>query len=144
MTYLIRNEGEGVRAALFDLEADIMEIVWSQGWERFAVADVLDALQQEREIAYTTVMTTIGRLFEKEILTRQKDGRRYLYQPVYSREEFLRTLTRDVFERLTEPSRAEAIAFLVERVGESDTSELDRLEALIARRRKQILADDSK
>jgi len=39
-----RPEQEGLRTALFDLEADIMEVVWSHGWREFAVGDVQRAL----------------------------------------------------------------------------------------------------
>ena len=60
-----RPEKEGLRAALFDLEADIMEVVWTKGWKEFAVADVHRELERERDIAYTTVMTTVGRLHGK-------------------------------------------------------------------------------
>lgn len=140
--YLIRSDGNGIRASLFELEADIMEVVWSHGWSEFAVADVHEALLDDRQIAYTTVMTTVSRLFDKEILDRRKDGRRYLYSPRFTRESFLRSLTREVFDRLPDPGREEAIAFLVERVGEADSAELDRLEALIARRREEIAGDE--
>ena len=136
--YLIRSAGEGVRASLFDLEADIMEIVWSHDWQSFSVSDVHEALLAEREIAYTTVMTTVSRLFDKEILDRRKEGRRYVYRPLFTRESFLRALTREVFERLPASSQTEAIAFLVERVEQGDAEELDRLESLIAQRREQI------
>jgi len=140
--YLIRPDGAGVRASLFELEADIMEVVWAHDWDGFAVSDVHEALLAEREIAYTTVMTTVSRLYDKGILDRQKDGRRYLYRPLFTRESFLRALTREVFERLPASSQDEAIAFLVERVEEAGSDELDRLEALIARRRSEIGEED--
>jgi predicted transcriptional regulator len=134
----IRPEKEGIRASLFDLEADIMEIVWSKGWRSFAVADVHKELEHQREIAYTTVMTTVTRLFEKELLSRRRDGRRYLYHPRMSREAFLRTMAREVLASLTDVGREEASALLVERVAEADVEELDRLEALIERRRREL------
>ena len=69
-----RPDQEGLRAALFDLEADIMEVVWSKGWQEFAVADVQHELERERDIAYTTVMTTVSRLHEKGLLDREREG----------------------------------------------------------------------
>lgn len=139
--YQIRSDGRGVRVSLFDLEADIMEVVWSNEWATFTVGDVHEALLVDREIAYTTVMTTVSRLFDKDILDRIKDGRRYVYEPLFTRDSFLRALTRDVFERLPASSQDEAIAFLVERVEQADSVELDRLEALIARRREKLTGD---
>ena len=87
----IRPEQEGLRTSLFDLEAEIMETVWSSGWETFAVSDVHNILEKEREIAYTTVMTTVSRLFDKGLLDRHKEGRRYIYVPKMTRETFRST-----------------------------------------------------
>ena len=73
-TARIRPGKSGIRAVLFDLEADIMEIVWSKGWDRFTVSEVHGELERQRDIAYTTVMTTVDRLFAKELLTRTRQG----------------------------------------------------------------------
>ena len=136
--FLVRRSGEGVRAGLFDLEADIMEVVWSQRWDEFCVGEVHERLQADREIAYTTVMTTVSRLYDKGILDRRKDGRRYAYRPLFTRESYLEALTRDILERLPEASHTAAIAYLVEHVEHVDIDQLDRLEALIAKRRAAI------
>jgi predicted transcriptional regulator len=135
--YLVRPEGDGLRAVLFDLEADIMEVIWSAD-DEICVHDVLDVLQQSREIAYTTVMTTVSRLFEKGLLDRRKEGRRYIYAPQMTRHEFLAELARDIYQRLPDAGKDAAAAFLVDRVSESDHDELDRLEELIRRRREEI------
>lgn len=131
----IRPEQDGLRTSLFDLEAEIMEIVWANGWEEFAVSNVHDALSQSREIAYTTVMTTVSRLFDKELLTRRKQGRRYLYQTTMGRTEFIEAMTREVLNSLPPVGQEAAMALLVERVAEADDAELERLEALIRDRR---------
>ena len=136
--YLIRPDASGLRAALFDLEADIMEVVWGSGWEEFAVSDVHEVLASERNIAYTTVMTTVARLHDKELLERRKDGRRYLYSARLTRDEFLRAMTREVFDRLPAVSRDEAVSYLVDRLEEADLETLDRLEALILRRKQEL------
>ncbi|MAQ18793.1 MAG: CopY family transcriptional regulator [Sandaracinus sp.] len=133
----IRPEQEGLRTSLFDLEAEIMEVVWGQRWEEFAVADVHEWLEKSREIAYTTVMTTVSRLANKELLTRRKDGRRYLYQPAMSRSDFIESMTREVLRSLPPVGQETAVALLVERVAEADHGELDRLEALIQARRRR-------
>lgn len=135
--YLVRPDGDGLRAVLFDLEADIMEVIWSADAE-LCVHDVLDELQKNREIAYTTVMTTVARLFDKGLLDRRKEGRRYIYEPKMSRDQFLAELARDIYERLPDAGKNAATAFLVDRVAESDLDELDRLEELIRRRREEI------
>lgn len=132
----IRPEQEGLRSSLFDLEAEIMEVVWSNEWAEFAVSDVHSILEDRREVAYTTVMTTVSRLFDKGVLSREKDGRRYLYRPTLGRSEFVEKMTREVLGSLPPVGREVALALLVERVADADEADLDRLEALIRERRK--------
>lgn len=132
----IRPEQDGLRTSLFDLEAEIMELVWSNAWDEFAVSEVHTLLEAQREIAYTTVMTTVSRLYDKELLRRRKDGRRYLYQPAMSRAQFIEAMTREVLNSLPPVGQDTAVALLVERVAQADDDELDRLEAMIQQRRR--------
>lgn len=132
-----RPEQQGLRAALFDLEADIMEAVWSHGWDRFTVAEVQEALSGDRALAYTTVMTTVGRLFEKGLLSREREGRRYIYRAALSREAFSEEMARRLLDSLPELGQQEAMALLVDQVAQSDGAELDRLEALIQRKKRE-------
>lgn len=113
-----------------------MEVVWDAQWQDFPVGAVHQELAQSRSIAYTTVLTTVSRLYDKGLLTRRKDGRRYLYSPKLSRDAFIRTTTREVLRSLPDVGQREAMALLVERVSEADEAELDRLEALIHARRR--------
>jgi len=132
----IRPEQEGLRSSLFDLEAEIMDLVWAEDWEEFAVSDVHKVLEGRREVAYTTVMTTITRLFDKGLLKREKEGRKYVYRPAMPRAEFVEAMTREVLGSLPPVGQEAAIAFLVERVADADEAELDRLEMLIREKRK--------
>jgi predicted transcriptional regulator len=67
------------------LEAEIMNVLWSAG-EPMSVRDVLARLNESRDepLAYTTAMTVLARLAEKDILARVRDGRGYLYEPAVS------------------------------------------------------------
>ena len=114
-----------------------MEIVWGEGWREFAVSDVHDQLSARREIAYTTVMTTVSRLYDKGLLDRTKQGRRYVYQPRMTHDEFVEAMTREVLESLPPMGQDAAMAMLVDRVAEADAEELDRLETLIQARRQR-------
>lgn len=69
-----------------ELEAVVMDRLWS--WDRpVVVRDVLEDLQRERSIAYTTVMTVLDNLHRKGFVIREKDGRAYRYRPASTREE---------------------------------------------------------
>lgn len=64
------------------LEAQVMQILWAAR-EPLTVRDVLERLNRGRRpsLAYTTVMTVMTRLADKEILLRELDGRGYRYEP---------------------------------------------------------------
>jgi predicted transcriptional regulator len=136
VTFRLRPGKRGVELRLYDLEAAIMDLVWSRSLEAFSVTDVLELMERKRTIAYTTVMTTVSRLFDKKLLTRVREGKRYLYSPRISRQEFLEATAREVLDGVVdEPT---ALALLVEKVSDASATELDELERRIQQRRKAL------
>ena len=136
MTFRLRPGKKGLELRLHDLEATIMDVVWGKQLSSFAVGDVLAILEKQRDIAYTTVMTTVTRLYEKGILERERDGKRYLYSPKLSREEFMESTAREVLDEAV--GGHQAMAMLAEKVSEASAGELDDLEALIQKRREEL------
>src|SRR5258706_4136748 len=67
------------------LEAQVMEILWTRGGSN--VHDVMSELAAQKR-AYTTVMTTLDRLFKKGLLERRKAERAFVYAPRFSRQEW--------------------------------------------------------
>lgn len=85
-----RFNQKGLRKFLGDLEVDIMELVWKTANPTVTVRDIYELLCRQREIAYTTVMTTMVRLAEKGILRIvDKAGLANCYTPEQSKEEFI-------------------------------------------------------
>ena len=74
----LRPGEEGARSALYDLEAEIMEVVWRHFTSAFTVRDVFEQLEQQRDIAYTTVMTVVDRLAKKGLLSQERAGKTYV------------------------------------------------------------------
>src|SRR5258708_19680075 len=73
----------GVLRHLGPLEQGLLEALWLRG-----TATVRELLEDGyQDLAYTTVMTTLDRLFKKGLLTRSEEGRAFLYAPRFSREE---------------------------------------------------------
>lgn len=134
----VRKGKKGLALTLFDLEATIMDVVWSEGLEHFTVSDVLAILVRRREIAYTTVMTTLARLHTKGLLRRLRDGKRYLYSTRFTREQYLQTTARSVLKGIAGSSSDGAMALLVDTVSSADEDLLDELERIIHRRRKDL------
>lgn len=73
-----------------------MDRVWSHG--ECTVREILDDLAQHRQIAYTTVMSTMDNLYRKGWLQRERVGKAFRYWPVMSREEHSAALMHDAFD----------------------------------------------
>ena len=116
-----------------DLEADIMGVVWEKG--KATVQEVLDALAPHRMLAYTTVMTVMSRLAEKGMLTREKEGRAFIYSRRCPKTA-ARTLLQSLVRRLYDGATGKAIAQLLETEEDVDDAELERLEQLIRSKRE--------
>ena len=83
------NDGdEGKALGKFgELEAVVMDRLWTTVEPR-SVREVLTDLQADREIAYTTVMTVMERLFRKGMLTRVERGKAFIYEPAMTRADY--------------------------------------------------------
>jgi predicted transcriptional regulator len=127
----------GQQLLLGPLEAQVMEVLWTAG-ER-SVRDVIEQL--DRKLAYTTVMTTLDRLFKKGLLDRQKSERAFLYSPRVSHQEWERQRAGDLVAGLlagSQPSRELLLSSLVDAVGQHDARLLEHLEEKIRSKRKEI------
>jgi predicted transcriptional regulator len=115
-----------------------MAVLWSLG--ESSVQGVCGKIDSPR--AYTTVMTTLERLFKKGLLARRKSGRAFLYSPLLTREEWERRRAEGLvasFLEGAEPSRELLVSTLLDAVGQHDEALLDELEQEIRRRRKELL-----
>jgi predicted transcriptional regulator len=113
------------------LEVAVMETVWAGGEGN--VRDVIDRLG--RPLAYTTVMTTLDRLYKKGLLGRRKSERAFVYFHALSREEWEHKRAGDFVAGL---SPELLISCLVEAVGQHDIALLDDLERMIRLKRKAL------
>lgn len=125
-----------LRAAFGHLEREVMEIVWRS--ETVNVRDVQQRLT--RAAAYTTVMTTLDRLFKKGFVARVRSGRAFLYSAAYTREQVEAAVAAGLLTGfLEEGNRARPVlSNLVDVVAEQDTALLDELEDLVRRKRRDV------
>jgi len=90
---------------LGELENEVMTRLWQ--WNRpVTVREVLEDLLLERELAYTTVMTVMDKLFQKGWLRREQEGRAFRYEPVSSREAYTAALMNDAWATSDNPAAA--------------------------------------
>jgi predicted transcriptional regulator len=133
----LRGFKPGARGAghvLGELETAVMEILWRKPGQ--TVNEVEERLRDKREIAHTTVLTTLDRMYRKGYLTREKHAKAFVYAPRYTREEFDRRLAQEVLVALIGHSAEPALSTFVDLIGE-DPGALDQLEAKIREKRRQ-------
>ena len=123
----------GFKKVFGDLEADIMKIVWKS--EEITVREVYEELRQERKLAYTTVMTIMNRLVDKNLLKRKSRGNAFVYTATVSENEFATRLVSEVLDGLLEDFADPALSHIVESLSSKDSQKLKRLEQLIHERR---------
>ncbi|HEY5073105.1 MAG TPA: BlaI/MecI/CopY family transcriptional regulator [Pyrinomonadaceae bacterium] len=132
-----RRPSEVASLALGKLERQVLEESWRRG--EVSVREIYVAFDER--IAYTTLMTTLDRLFRKQLLDRRKDGRAFFYSPAVSREEFEHGIREDVIDGLL-GGAAEGIqpvlACIVDTVSETDRELLDELDRLIKEKRREL------
>jgi predicted transcriptional regulator len=132
-----RPEHLSTVAGLGPLEARVVEIVWKRG----TPVSVRDLQPELRGLAYTTVMTTLDRLYKKGVLGRHKVGRAFLYSARITPHELQHTLTQRLAAWLLGANRESArplLSGLVDRLGDADGALLEELERMIRHRREQI------
>jgi predicted transcriptional regulator len=129
-----RLGARGVGHVLGALEAAVIEILWARG--ALTVVEVETALRQQREIAHTTVSTTLDRMYRKGYLTREKRGKAFLYSPRYSPEQFHHEMAQEVVGALLGQFTEPAISAFVDLVAQ-DPGALDQLERLIDEKRRR-------
>lgn len=97
----LRLDQPGIRAALGDLETEIMERVWARPEGGPAtVREIWQELYPARPIMYTTVMNTMTRLARKGLLVAEKTGQAFIYRPTLGREAFVDRFVGGALERL--------------------------------------------
>jgi predicted transcriptional regulator len=118
------------------LETHLLELLW----ERARAATVRDLQGACPQRAYTTILTTLDRLYRKRLLRRHRDGRAFAYEPRCSREELLsERVSGQLAELLGARQQSGAIlSTLVRAVRETDAALLDELDALVQQERLRL------
>lgn len=132
-----RRPSELASLALGHLERQVLEEIWRRG--ETSVRDIFISFNEQ--IAYTTLMTTLDRLYKKRLLSRRKDRRAFIYSALVSREEFEQGIAEDVIDGLlgrgasgVEP----VLACIVDAISEHDRELLDELDRLIKEKRAEL------
>jgi BlaI family penicillinase repressor len=116
------------KTQLTDLQLDVVRVLWSEG--EATVAEVRDRLPKSRSLATTTVATVLSRLEKQKVVTRQLDGRQYVYRPTVTENQVRRSMVADLVGSLFEGDPAALVSHLVSDA-ELEDGDLERVRALL-------------
>jgi predicted transcriptional regulator len=119
--------------ALHELETEIMDELWDRG--EASVREVLDALNARRKPAraYTTILTVMQRLHEKELLRRERRGRLHVYVPALSREQYAEARAEAEVGALVSEYGDVALAHFARHMSELDPKRREQIRRLAGR-----------
>jgi len=117
-------------------ERQLMKEIWSRGTA--TVREIVDNGKMTQ--AYTTVMTTMDRLYKKGLLDRVVEGRAFRYSPRQTPEELRRGAVVEGIRQLLGSSDNSTLplSYLVEALSEHDAQLLDELQSLVERKRQEL------
>ena len=123
-------------AQLGPLEQQLLSALWMRG--SATVRELLD--DGDIKLAYTTVMTTLDRLYKKQLLNRAAERRAFRYSPRYTREELEKAAVGETIRQLLGSGTATSLplSYLVEAVSEHDAGLLDDLQQLLDQKRREL------
>jgi predicted transcriptional regulator len=121
---------------LGQLETELMERAWAH--QEISVRGL--HLEMDRRLAYTTLMTTLDRLYKKGLLRRRKEGRAYFYSPVFTEQQYQESLTQHFFGMVLDDRKnsGAVLSRFVEAVSEADHRMLEELDEIIKAKRRVL------
>lgn len=124
------------RVQLGPLEQQLLSVLWQRG-----SATVRELLEDGSvKLAYTTVMTTLDRLYKKQVLDRVAEGRAFRYSPRHTQAELERAAAGEAIRQLLGSGSGSSLplSYLVEAVSEHDAGLLDELQQLLEQKRREL------
>jgi predicted transcriptional regulator len=118
------------------LEQQMMVALWTR--DSSTVREILET--GNIKLAYTTVMTTLDRLYKKQLLNRVAEGRAFRYSARYTQEELEKAAVGETIRQLLGSGNSAGLplSYLVEAVSEHDASLLDDLQRLLDEKRREL------
>jgi predicted transcriptional regulator len=132
-----KSSQQMVENRLGSLERAVLAFIWENG--DTSVRDACERLGPS--VAYTTVMTTMDRLFKKGLLARRKVGRAFVYTATATREELEGAVAAELVQSLLQNDGSgplPVLSSLVDAVSDRDRALLGELERLIKEKRRAI------
>ena len=111
-------------------ELEVMKLIWRSPSGTATVRDLYEAIRERRQIAYTSVVTTLRSLERKGFLRKWQEGKAHVYQPTRPREAVIEGLLQDFVARVFNGSD-EAMVLHMYRQKRLSKTKLREIEKLI-------------
>jgi predicted transcriptional regulator len=128
-----RTNRDPIASELGAAQAEIMNVIWET--EGATMPEIHAAINEKRKTgaAYTTVLTFVQRLYARDLLTREPEGRTFRYRATKSRDELMASWSDEMIDRLIDDYGQIAIARLDDRLQSLDPERLAKLRAARAK-----------
>ncbi len=93
-------------------ELEVMKILWKK--DKATVKEVWEPLYARKSWSYTTVMTMLGRIYDKGYLKRQKVGMAYVYEPKVSEKKTTRRMVHEFVDRVFDGALGPLVNYIAE------------------------------
>ncbi|WP_273851751.1 BlaI/MecI/CopY family transcriptional regulator [Guptibacillus spartinae] len=119
----------GLNRFFGSLEAKILDILWNG--PEMSIKDVKKKLDEEKSTNFNTVMTVMNRLVDKGVLEKRVEKRTSMFKPLFSKEEFLQTQSKELTQDLMDEFGPLAVNHMLDALEEADPVLIEKLEQKI-------------
>ena len=121
-----------------DAEWQVMKIIWMQGEQ--TSTDLIKVLEKRFSWSKSTIQTLLARLVEKECLTREKQGKSFIYSALLTQEDSRKLLVQDIKDKLCSRSIKQLLADLIEEC-DFTLADLEGLEEVISKKKASAVTE---
>ena len=121
-----------------DAEWQVMKIIWMQGEQ--TSTDLIKVLEKRFSWSKSTIQTLLARLVEKECLTREKQGKSFIYSALLTQEDSKKLLVQDIKDKLCSRRIKNLLADLIVEC-DFTLTDLADLEAVISEKKTRAVAE---
>ena len=121
-----------------DAEWQVMKIIWMQGEQ--TSTDLIKVLEKRFSWSKSTIQTLLARLVEKECLTREKQGKSFIYSALLTQEDSRKLLVQDIKDKLCSHRIKQLLADLIEEC-DFTLADLEGLEEVISKKKASVVTE---
>ena len=121
-----------------DAEWQVMKIIWMEGKQ--TSTDLIKVLEKRFSWSKSTIQTLLARLVEKECLTREKQGKSFIYSALLTQEDSKKLLVQDIKDKVCSRRMKQLLADLIKEC-DFTLADLEGLEEVIFKKKASAVTE---